>query len=1729
MQVDTPDPLDWTVDEVVNFLCHNSDQPWSRSATGGPRPDPTSFETALRDNFVTGEVLLHDVHKTELREDLGLKTLGHVSSMLRAIRYLQDNSLKFKGSRGYPHSLEDRQSDQFSTPFSPMGVAPHLSSTVRPESGHTPRDITPIRVDSRTHILAMSPSARIKPHNREAALTNSPAKNQVTIPPEPTPNPVLEPRQTPVAEPDLSLVKRGEASNPSLYAQSRGHITVDSSGKKRLRLDPQSSAKVQDHKQSSNAADAQDGKVWYMGPERISHSDVFYSPGLDDNVRSFMMLGSEVPTAKRHFVNKSLSHFYQQPPIKLTSGKNGKDPTQWAVTPYSSKMVNADNPKLFTLYTSDKGKVTVRKEQMNNWPQFNTLKPKSHNDSTEMTDRHDPYARLLQRYPPQEDQDIFPLYGDSGSEGEYDEAILQEMQDEQQETVPYQLTQNEMRGIIADCISDYKAKWRQNGQEKEQAKVQKLWLTARRTKSTNQKIKALNHETILLGKRLEKLQEHICDSTYSARAELSDQCQSMEQTVMDIEKSKWRAAILEQETCPPKTSTPPRRPYAFKPRRNLEDEESLQSDSDYLTSDNSYDFIDDTSAVGEASREEDIPMTTPSTSDSDDDIISPSGTRRNSRKLRRLPFRESSSPIPSPKHDAMASVIDLTVESPPPEDLKIETPPLNPVQLVVAKSHEDPFVTNRTSPSISPEPRLGQNISVEIPVKAIDPPRDPQSRTPPFNDLKGIKQMSWELLEERKDRGRLLIKLLCSLPDGERENLADTIPKSNQERLRENISIALKRFLQGQECMPNLEESESKTIMRTASLYISWVNCTHLQRKKGIPKHLVENTQEDLPQGFSQFFEELTKRLRFPFSPWRHSPNFPGDSREFQQSKKHISAIDRLEQQDANQMATPHKKRKREIKESQAVKSNQQSARMRVQLNEEQKRKLEQKMESMGVSNNDPAHQAVSFREPIIYLDPHIGSRVMPHQLSGIQFMWRELLEDEKGQGCLLAHTMGLGKTMQVISLLATISAAASSNASDVRQQVPPDIRESKTLVLSPVTLIENWYEEFIMWCPPDSPIGPLRKVTSSTAVEERFQTLVDWDAEGGVLIMGYELFRSWVLNKKSVKRDKSTISDEDHHKVRTMLLEGPNIVVADEAHKMKNASSGIARATMQFRTTRRIALTGSPLANNLVDYYTMVNWIAKDYLGEFVEFKANFVEPIEEGLYADSTRWERRRSLIKLKALNNNLEPKLNRADITVLEGSLPPKTEFVLTIPLTPLQKAAYDLYVESTLEGANECVQNTNVWSWLAVLSLCNNHPACFRQKLLDRARDVQNPDEEPEGSPEAEQIPEAPLPYADNFMSKQKKLFATISDMNALELSYRAQILDRIITESFNAGDKLLVFSHSIPTLDYIERMLKMTGRKYRRLDGQTPIQSRQTATKNFNHGSEEYVYLISTRAGGLGLNIPGANRVVIFDFGFSPMWEQQAVGRVYRLGQKKPVFIYRFIAGGTFEEMIYNRAMFKTQLAFRVVDKKNPIRAATKPMKGYLFPVKAVPETDTSEFLGKDPQVLDKILNDKDTYPIRKITLTKTLERDDNDKLSLEEEQRVQEEINDMTLRRTNPVAYQRLLEERQRPYLAAARADAAASPYTSYSTPYPQPNMPSASIPYNSPNVGLYQPQQQQWQYEQGQYHQGQYEQGQFDQGQYLPQYQQQPLPLPAPRVVPSNAHNDGPPPLAPDMISYND
>lgn len=283
---------------------------------------------------------------------------------------------------------------------------------------------------------------------------------------------------------------------------------------------------------------------------------------------------------------------------------------------------------------------------------------------------------------------------------------------------------------------------------------------------------------------------------------------------------------------------------------------------------------------------------------------------------------------------------------------------------------------------------------------------------------------------------------------------------------------------------------------------------------------------------------------------------------------------------------------------------------------------------------------------------------------------------------------------------------------------------------------------------------------------------------------------------------------------------------------------------------------------------------------------------------------------------------------------------------------------------------------------LMSLICNHPLCFvetlegREKVNQETRVRPPPPRRPSGpnllDDELEELEDpdgANNKFMDDLLSETnqpypwaKDVMSSVKDQTSLEYSYKMMLVKSIIDCTIKADDQLLLFTHSAATLSFLERRLQEWNYKFQKLDGKTPMNTRQAITKRFNLREGGSVCLISTEAGGLGLNLPGANRIIIFDFKWSPMWEEQAVGRGFRLGQKKHVFVYRFHACGTYEEIMRNKVLFKNQLHSRVVDKRDPIRYATKNGRQYFAEPYDVPKEDLTEFKGKDPQVLDHIID-----------------------------------------------------------------------------------------------------------------------------------------------------------------------
>ena len=402
-----------------------------------------------------------------------------------------------------------------------------------------------------------------------------------------------------------------------------------------------------------------------------------------------------------------------------------------------------------------------------------------------------------------------------------------------------------------------------------------------------------------------------------------------------------------------------------------------------------------------------------------------------------------------------------------------------------------------------------------------------------------------------------------------------------------------------------------------------------------------------------------------------------------------------------------------------------------------------------------------------------------------------------------------------------------------------------------------------------------------------------------------------------------------------------------------------------------------------------------------------------------------------KLESLKRIIAPKLNRADITVLKGSLRSKVEFVLTIPLTDSQRLGYQRYVEEILRGkADEegtAISQVKIFGWLAILQLLCNHPKVFRDKLLEPKETKSKKGKKTSLAPGEDDVPTStatlrtPSPdtdgpaLADEHISNYDinksmvdRLLETISTESSIELSYKTLLVQRIMSLSLDAGDKVLIFSQSIPSLNFLDHMLTDLGVRFGRIQGSMPHDKREHVLKQMRKGRLD-VMLISTRAGGLGLNIQQANRVIIFDFALNPTWEEQAIGRAYRLGQTKPVFVYRFVAGGTFERSLYNKQLFKTSLTSRVVDKKNPVRNTAKKPSEWFYPPQDVPQSDIIQEMGKDEHVLDKIIlahsQEEDSF-IRNIKTMETLMEESKDEaLTAEELAEVQKDVEDAKTRK----------------------------------------------------------------------------------------------------------------------------
>ncbi|ORC84546.1 DNA repair and recombination protein RAD54 [Trypanosoma theileri] len=497
-----------------------------------------------------------------------------------------------------------------------------------------------------------------------------------------------------------------------------------------------------------------------------------------------------------------------------------------------------------------------------------------------------------------------------------------------------------------------------------------------------------------------------------------------------------------------------------------------------------------------------------------------------------------------------------------------------------------------------------------------------------------------------------------------------------------------------------------------------------------------------------------------------------------------------------------------------------------------------------------------------VVVDPIIGDKLRPHQRAGVKFLFDCITGERMPgyHGAILADEMGLGKTIQTVATIYTC----------IRQGKHGVPTARKCLVVTPSSLVKNWCNEFDKWLG----VGAVKYFAISESTPKGDRIISRFDGEGDVLVISYDQLRKYIK--------------------RISTLRSVELVVCDEGHRLKNAEVKTTKAVDLLPTRNRIILSGTPIQNDLSEFHAMVGFVNPGILGSRDVFARVFEEPVMQGRDPDCPEHLRSLGAERAHYLSNLTQRFILRRTQSINESYLPPKVDITVFVKLGSLQRTAYEKL--SSLIEDSHCTPLVLI---SAMRKLCN-HMDLFHEAVIHS-----NKEESADRS-----IPKSVLP-------KGYKT-GTLSEAAGSKMHFVSLMLDEL--RNNGDRDKLVIVSNFTQTLDVIAAMCKIKRISFFQLDGSMPIKKRQEVVDRFNvPGSQEIVFLLSSKAGGVGLNLIGANRLILFDPDWNPANDAQAMGRVWRDGQKKRVFIYRLLSTGCIEEKIYQRQVSKQGLSANVVD------------------------------------------------------------------------------------------------------------------------------------------------------------------------------------------------------------------
>lgn len=499
------------------------------------------------------------------------------------------------------------------------------------------------------------------------------------------------------------------------------------------------------------------------------------------------------------------------------------------------------------------------------------------------------------------------------------------------------------------------------------------------------------------------------------------------------------------------------------------------------------------------------------------------------------------------------------------------------------------------------------------------------------------------------------------------------------------------------------------------------------------------------------------------------------------------------------------------------------------------------------------------------------------YQKTGVQWLY-ELYTQQVGG--IIGDEMGLGKTIQVIAFLAGLHYT--------KKLTKPII------VVCPATVMKQWVNEFHRWWPPfrvtilHSSGSGMVNLRSESSKEDKLLDL-EWDPA----LRG----RPLTAAQKSAQQMLKPIFEEGGVLVTTysgLQTYAPLLIpvdweyaILDEGHKIRNPNTAITIYCKELRTPNRIILSGTPMQNNLIELWSLFDFVFPMRLGTLVNFRNQFDIPIRQGGYANASNLQVQTAFKCAETLKDAISPYLLQRFKIDVASDLPKKSEQVLFCKLTPLQRAEYQRFLDSGEMSAIMTGKRQVLYGIDILRKICN-HPDLADHKHLSV---------------------KAGYNYGDPAKSGKMQVVGALLDLWK------------------ETGHKTLLFAQHRIMLDILEKYVRsLSGFKYRRMDGNTPIHVRQSMVDDFNTDPNLHVFLLTTKVGGLGINLTGADRVIIYDPDWNPSTDLQARERAWRLGQKREVTIYRLMTAGTIEEKIYHRQIFKQFLTNKIL--KDPKQRQT---------------------------------------------------------------------------------------------------------------------------------------------------------------------------------------------------------